>query len=304
MKSKLPKVMHQVLGWPMVAFPVERALEAGAEQVAVVVGYGKEQVEAALQARYADLPANKVCTHEQTQMLGTADAVKAAWPAYETYDGAVMILSGDVPNLPTEVVAELARVHAEGLSPVSMVTAHDTTPNQYGRIVRDGDGAVTEIVEFKDGTDAQRAITEVNIGTYLVDAPFLRDALTRIDSNNAAGEFYLTALVEMAAQAGKPAQTVVADELEALHGVNDRVQLSRATAYARQKRNEAIMRTGVTMVDARSTTIDMDVTLGTDVVLESGVTLVGRTQIGDNVVVESGVRLADANIAAGTRVSR
>lgn len=303
MKSKLPKVMHQVLGWPMVFYPIERALAAGAEQVAVVVGYGKEQVEAALAAQYADDWGTRVVTFEQKQMLGTADAVKAALSAYEDYDGAVMILSGDVPNVSAEVIAELAQSHANGHSPVSLVSAHDATPNQYGRVVRDAHGDVLKIVEFKDGNEEERAITEVNMGAYLVDAPFLCDALTRIDSNNAAGEFYLTALIELAAAASTPAQAIVLDDIDALHGVNDRVQLARATAYARRKRNEAIMRTGVTMIAPDTVTIDMDASVESDVMIETAVTLVGTTRVGSGATLQAGVRLENQTVADGSVVT-
>lgn len=302
MKSRLPKVMHRVLGWPMVAFPVERALAAGAEEVAVVVGYGKELVQAELHSRYASLGEGRVTTYEQREMLGTADAVKAALHAFEDYGGAVMILSGDVPNLSEQVIAEVVASHAASDSPVTLVSAHDKSPNAYGRIVRDAAGRCQRIVEFKDASDIERALTEVNVGTYLVDAVFLRDGLARIDSANAAGEFYLTDLIRMAADAGAPANVVVADDINALHGVNDRVQLARATDYARRLRNEAVMRTGVTLIDPASVTIDMDVVLGTDIVIEPGVVLLGQTQIGDGAVLEAGVRLENATVAENGRV--
>lgn len=302
MRSTLPKVMHRVLGWPMVTFPVELALAAGAEEVCVVVGHGRELVEKYLADRYDHGSPLAVTTRVQHQMLGTADAVNAARECFEDYDGAVMILSGDVPNLPQEVVAELTRVHAEGRSPVTLLTAHDPTPNQYGRIVRTADGSVARIVEFKDADEAQRALTEVNIGTYLVDAPFLRDGLARIGSANAAGEFYLTDLVQMAAEAGAPARAVVGDDIEALHGVNDRAHLARSIAYARQRRNDALMRAGVTMIDPATTTVDMDVVVGDDATIEPCVYLTGNTTIGRGCTIELGCRIDSVDVPPGDRV--
>lgn len=302
MKSSLPKVMHQVLGWPMVTFPVEIALAAGAEEVVVVVGHGRDLVERYLSDRYDGGDPLRVRTAVQEKMLGTADAVNAAADAFADYDGAVMILSGDVPNLPPEAVAELTRVHAASDSPVTLLTAHDPTPNQYGRIVRANSGDVIRIVEYKDANATQRNLTEVNIGTYLVDAAFLRDGLARIDSENAAGEFYLTDLVQMAWDAGTPAGAVVGDDIEALHGVNDRSHLARATAYARRRRNTRIMQSGVTMHDPDTTTVDMDVVVGTDVTIEPCVVLKGTTQIGHGAYVETGCRLTDVDVQPGDRV--
>ena len=192
LKSTVPKVLHKVLGREMLTYPVDVALAAGAVEVAVVVGHGRDQVERALQARYHsnidDGPGDAyVTTHVQHEMLGTADAVKAALPAFADFDGAVMILSGDVPNIPAECVAQLVELHGAGKSPVSMVTAHDPTPNAYGRIERDDEGGVTAITEFKDASEAVRALTEVNLGTYLVDADFLRDGLQNITSRQRSG---------------------------------------------------------------------------------------------------------------------
>ena len=173
LNSPVPKVLHKVLGRDMVTYPIDAALAAGAVEVAVVVGHGRDQVERALDRRYQtnidDGPGDAyVTTHVQHEMLGTADAVKAAAPAFAEFDGAVMILSGDVPNIPSECIAQLLEIHERGLSPVSMVTAHDQTKNAYGRIERDAIGGVTAITEYKDAGEAVRALTEVNLGTYLV----------------------------------------------------------------------------------------------------------------------------------------
>lgn len=236
MKSDLPKVMHPVQGRPMLAVPVDIALALGALEVAVVVGYQRDVVSAWLDSSYDQ----RVTTHIQHQMIGTADAVRSAHAAFETFDGAVLILYGDVPNLPHADVARLVEMHAAGDRPVTMLTAHDPTPNAYGKIVRDEAGQAVRIVEHKDANETQRALTEVNIGVYLVDAAFLRSGLARMTNDNAQGEFYLTDLVEMAYEAGTPAYVHVAPEIEALHGVNTVDELARADAYAAERGSRAL----------------------------------------------------------------
>ncbi|MFT6397132.1 MAG: bifunctional UDP-N-acetylglucosamine pyrophosphorylase/glucosamine-1-phosphate N-acetyltransferase [Bradymonadia bacterium] len=307
LKSTVPKVLHKVLGREMLTYPVDVALAAGAVEVAVVVGHGRDQVERTLQARYHanidDGPGDAyVTTHVQHEMLGTADAVKSALPAFTDFDGAVMILSGDVPNIPAECIAQLVALHTASDSPVSMVTAHDPTPNAYGRIERDEQGGVNAITEFKDASDSVRALTEVNLGTYLVDADFLRTGLKNITSDNAQGEFYLTDLVAMAYAAGTPTRTLIWEDIDALHGVNDRTHLARATEYARIRRNDAIMKSGVTMIDPASVTIEADVIVGNDVTIEPGCYLLGTTNVGAGSTIKLGCRLENATIPGGETV--
>ncbi len=273
MKSKTPKVLHEVLGIPMVAHPAHIAETCGADELAVVVGHGREEVERALRARISE----GLTFHVQHEMLGTADAVKAAWPAFERYDGAVLILYGDVPNLPLETVQKLIEMHERGTSPITMLTAISPGDGDYGRIVRDEVGAAKKIVEYKDASPLERALREVNIGVYLVDAPFLREGLSKLGSANAQNEFYLTDLIEMAYTSGTPTEVLIGDDIEALHGVNTRAQLARADRYARARRNEALMLSGVTMVDPATTYVGFDAVVGRDVFFEPGVMVEGKT---------------------------
>lgn len=300
MKSALPKVMHRVRGLPMVTYPIEHALALGADEVAVVVGHGRELVEQWLEARFAG---RKVSTHVQHQMLGTADAVKSAKAAFEGYDGAVLILYGDVPNVAAEDIGRLAALHRASGGILSFLTAHADGPTDYGRIVRDGEGRAKAIVEHKDCSEAQRRITEVNIGIYLVDAAFLTEGLARLDASNAQGEFYLTDLVSLAYDRGQPAAVVVSDEIEALHGVNNREQLARAERYAQARANRALMLAGVTLIDPETTYTEQDCVVEQDVTIEPFVSLLGRTHIGAGSTVESFCRLENATVAPGSRIA-
>lgn len=298
MKSALPKVMHTVLGRPMLDFPIRRALEAGAEEVAVVVGHGRDVVEAWLADRWAGAP---VTTWLQTEMRGTADAVRAALPSFADYDGNVLILYGDVPNLPASVVQQTLATHAQSGAPLALLTADDTEEHQYGRIVRDAAGWPQGIVEFKDADDAVRALSEVNIGVYSAHAPFLRYALSNTTSNNAQREFYLTDMVQMAHAAGTPAVAIKAPDIAALHGVNNRAQLAEANTLARRERNRDLMLAGVTMLDPERVWVDLDVTIEPDVFIEPGVTLLGRSTIGAGAHLKAGLRLSDGVVPPGTR---
>lgn len=301
MKSALPKVMHTVLGRPMLDFPIRRALEAGADEVAVVVGHGRDIVEAWLGDAWAGAP---ITTWLQTEMRGTADAVRAALPAFADYDGNVLILYGDVPNLPASVVRETLEAHEHAAAPLAMLTADDTEEHQYGRIKRDFAKQPQRIVEFKDATPDERLLTEVNIGVYSVHAPFLRFALGNTRSNNAQREFYLTDMVQMAYDAGTPAAVVKAPSIAPLHGVNNRAQLAEANTLSRRERNLALMLSGVTMLDPERVWVDLDVTVGTDVFIEPDVTLLGDTIIGDRAHLEAGVRLEGGRVNDGQRVVR
>jgi bifunctional UDP-N-acetylglucosamine pyrophosphorylase/glucosamine-1-phosphate N-acetyltransferase len=301
MKSSLPKVMHTVLGRPMLDFPIRRAIEAGAEHVAVVVGHGREVVEAWLAEAWPDAP---ISTHVQTQMLGTADAVRAALPAFEDFDGNVLILYGDVPNLGADVVREIVARQSASTAPLTLLTAHDLQEHQYGRIVRDATDRPERIVEFKDATPAQLDLSEVNIGVYAVDAKFLVWALSNTQSNNAQREFYLTDMVWLAHGAGTPAEAVVAASIDPLHGVNNRAQLAEANALARTARNRELMLSGVTMLDPASTWVDLDSTVGVDVFIEPGVTLRGQCVVGEGTYLEAGVRLENSRVGARERIGR
>lgn len=299
MKSTLPKVMHPVAGRPMVGHVLDRAFEAGADAVTVVTGHGRDQVEAWITGAFPD---HAIAFRRQERMLGTADAVRSAADRFAGTDDDVLILYGDVPGLPADALRAVVDLHRAGDGPLTLLSAHDTEEHGYGRIVRAPDGSAARIVEFKDASPAERAITEVNVGVYCVQAGFLTDALTRMDDQNAAGEFYLTDLVAIAAAAGTPARIVVADTIDALHGVNTRVQLAEAERQAQRRIATKWMLAGATLHNPDSTWIDEGVMVGRDVVLEPGVTLRGNTRLEDGVHVESGVRLEDVTVPAGTRV--
>jgi len=290
MKSALPKVLHEIAGRPMVCWPVEAALDAGAERVVVVLGHGKEQVEAALRDAFGD----RVDTALQAERRGTGHAVQCAMPALADYDGPIVILYGDVPLIEPEAVAAL--VDARGDAPLSLLTCRAADPSGYGRILRE-DGEVSGIREHKDCSAEQLAIDEINPGLYAAGAEFLRGALDGLSDDNSQGELYLTDIVEPAAKSG--GARGVDWPLESLQGVNDRAQLAEAAAVMRRRVATRHARAGVTIRDLSRVDIDHAVTIGTDAILEPGVVLRGDTTIGADAHVDVGCVVTDSTIDAG-----
>jgi bifunctional UDP-N-acetylglucosamine pyrophosphorylase/glucosamine-1-phosphate N-acetyltransferase len=299
MKSEKPKVLHEVLGRPMVNWVVGKSLAAGCEEVAVVVGYAKEDVIATVNSAFDDA---RISFHEQKEMLGTGDAVRAASAAFDNYDGRVVILCGDVPNVPVELLHDMLDHTESNDSPVALISAIAEPGTHYGRIVRDANEDVRKIVEFKDADEDTRRIREVNTGNYVVDAAFLRDGLANLDTDNAQGEFYLTDLIAMASDADTPALGLIADDIDALHGVNTRKDLGHANEVALRHLRDVWMTEGVTMYHPSTVWLDSDVKLEADSLLESHVSLTNGTYVEKGAHIESFSRLDGCRVEAGVRV--
>lgn len=293
MKSKKPKVLHELCGRPMIHFVVEAALGAGAEDVVVVVGHGREEVSAYLTKAFGA----KVRTAVQETQQGTGHAVRCALPALKPEADQVLLLCGDTPMVEAEELAKLpAALDAATGSKLALLTARLPDPTGYGRILRGDRGEVIGIREQKDATPKERAIDEVNTGIYLCRAAFLRDALERITPNNAQKELYLTDVVELAAKEGGAASVPAIDAVR-LSGINDRAQLATAEDLLYQRIADGHRRAGVTVrVSAR---IDASVAIEPDAVIEHGVVLRGATTIGAGARIDVGSVLTDVKVAAG-----
>lgn len=298
MKSSLAKVLHPVAGRPMIHYPVRSALELGAERVVLILGHQREEVEAYLAEAFPGAP---IATALQAEQLGTAHAVLCAREALADFDGDVFILSGDVPTFPTALIRRLDEV--AGDATVGFVSMVLDDPKAYGRVVRT-DGRATAIVEARDADAETLAINEVNAGIYRADARFLFETLSGVGSDNAQGEYYLTDLVEAAAESGRGVEVMAlrGAEAESANGVNDRVDLASAEARMQRTLREDLMRAGVTLIDPTRVTLHDGVEVGNDTVIEPGVTLLAGARIGSGCVLEQGVRLADTTVGDGTRI--
>jgi len=296
MKSDRPKVLHPLLGRPLCAYPIARALEVGAGPVVAVIGHQAEAVSASMQALF---PGRPLSFAVQTEQRGTADAVRSAKEALAGWQGPVMILYGDTPLLTVETLRALHQAYESSGAPLAMVTTKPPNPHGYGRVVREG-GKVTRVVEQRDCTPEQAAIQEINAGLYVMDARFLWDALGSVSPTNAQGELYLTDLVQMAAQK-KPVAALQVDFVE-VQGVNDRAELAACARAMQQRINTAHMKAGVTMADPSSTFIEEGVALEQDVELGPMVSLRGKTKLSRGVVVAQGCVLTDSAVAEGAEL--
>ena len=296
MKSEKAKVLHPILGKPICAYPLMRALELGASPVVPVVGHQAEEVERSIRAHFPTAPLRFALQKDQR---GTADAVRSAEAALKDFNGRVLILYGDVPLVRRETLEALSAAQDKSGGVLSLVSTSPADPTGYGRVIREM-GKVVRIVEHKDATPEQRQVRECNAGIYLVESSFLWKALANIRSTNAQGEFYLTDLVEMAAAQG-PVGSIDAEFGETA-GVNDRVELAARAKELQARINTWHMRNGVTLTDPATTYIEEGVAIGSDTELAPMVTLSGATVVGRNVTVGQGSVLHASSVADGTTI--
>jgi bifunctional UDP-N-acetylglucosamine pyrophosphorylase/glucosamine-1-phosphate N-acetyltransferase len=296
MKSDLPKVLHRVLGLPMYAHVVRAVLAAGVTRVVVVVGHGREAVEADVKARFDD----RVRCVVQERQLGTGDAVRAGLTGLPgDYDGWVLALCGDTPLVHEGLVRALVDSAQQASGPLAMLTGRVSDASGYGRIVRDAQGRVLRIREHKDASAEERAIDEVNPGIYAMRAGFLRGALSRLSTNNAQGELYLTDVVEQASSHGV---TAVSWPFEDTQGVNDRAQLAQCESALRLRVATALAKSGVTVRDPATTYVELSVQVAPDVTLEPNVHLRGETRVQSGAHIETGCVLTDVVVEAGAHL--
>jgi bifunctional UDP-N-acetylglucosamine pyrophosphorylase / glucosamine-1-phosphate N-acetyltransferase len=295
MRSSTPKVLHELCGIPMLLWPVRAAQAAGAARVVVV------DSPALVLQRVLPEGVELVV---QPKSDGTGGATRAAAELIDP-QAPVVILSGDVPLVSAEAIEELAQAHASSGAAATMATALLEDPSGYGRVVRDSDGSVARVVETKkpgDATEAELQIREVNSGIYVFDGSALLEALPRLTSDNAQGEFYLPQALDLLRSDGESIAAHVVEDEGLMLGVNDRVALAHVRALAQQAIAERHMRAGVTIVDPATTVIDVDVQIGQDTLIEPGTALKGSTIVGAGAVVGPHTIATDTTIDEGAVV--
>jgi bifunctional UDP-N-acetylglucosamine pyrophosphorylase/glucosamine-1-phosphate N-acetyltransferase len=297
MKSSQPKVLHQILGRPMVAYLLDTLKEVGIEDTVVVVGHQAEAVADALK-EYG------VRFVIQEPQLGTGHAVQVAMPALPPGAGTVMVLCGDAPLISGWSILELIRVHQETDAAVTVQTIVLPDGAHYGRVVRDDQGRVAAVVQAKDSKDRPDllAIREINTGAYCFEASFLREGLTKIPKSPVTGEIYLTDLIHIARQQGRGVEALEDPDWETLLGINSRAELAEATRTIKRRINHRHLDQGVTLIDPELTFIEPLVTIGKDTVIYPNVYLQGKTAIGENCRIEPNVMIRDSHLADGVLV--
>lgn len=287
MKSSRPKVLHSICGEPMIHFVLKSVENLVPERTVVVVGHHADKVKAALEGVEFAL---------QEEQLGTGHAVSMTEEMLAGFDGTVIILSGDTPLLTTGTLQDMLGIHTSNEAAATLLTARMNNPTGYGRIIRSASGTVEAIVEQKDATDEQRAIQEVNSGTYCFNKEKLFRALKEIDSNNKQGEFYLTDVIKVLSERGEKIMASLADNPQETMGVNTRVQLAEADRVMRGRINEGHMLGGVTLIDPATTFIADGVTIGKDTVIYPMTFISGTTKIGEGCIIGPSSRLVDCQV--------
>jgi bifunctional UDP-N-acetylglucosamine pyrophosphorylase/glucosamine-1-phosphate N-acetyltransferase len=302
MRSALPKVLHPIAGRSLVGHAVHAVAGVEPRHLSVVIGHGRDAVSAHLAE--LDVP---VTTAVQEEQKGTGHAVSCALAGLPAdLDGTVVVTYGDVPMLDTETISALLAEHSSQGYAVTVLSAVVADPTGYGRIVRSADAAaqVTGIVEHKDASPAQLEITEINSGVYAFDAKVLRSALSRLSTDNAQGELYLTDVLSIARGDGLRAGALICDDPWLVEGVNNRVQLSAVGAELNRRLVRTAMLGGASMVDPASVWLDVDVRLGRDVVVEPNVQLRAGTVVEDGATVGPDTTLSQVHVGAGASVIR
>jgi bifunctional UDP-N-acetylglucosamine pyrophosphorylase/glucosamine-1-phosphate N-acetyltransferase len=289
MRSAVPKVLHEICGRPMVAWPIRAAQEAGAGRICVIVSPDRDLTSA--------LP-NGTETIVQPEADGTGGALRAASDVVRDSD-IVLILSGDHPLVSAEIIDQLVTTHRDADAAATVMTTEMDDPGSYGRIVRGPDGDIERIVEAKspgDATPEELEIKEVNAGTYAFAGPALADALGRVTNDNSQGEYYLGDVLPLLRESGLRVAAYRAPDPGVNLGINDRADLARVADEARRRILVAHMRAGVTIEDPGATWIDADVEIAADVTILPGTTLRGRSSVGAGSVVGPMTTLIDSKV--------
>jgi bifunctional UDP-N-acetylglucosamine pyrophosphorylase/glucosamine-1-phosphate N-acetyltransferase len=292
MRSSKPKALHNIAGWPMLVHILNTLETAGASRIVVVVGHGADQVRSTI--------GDRVEYVEQVEQRGTGHAAMMAKSLLEDWTDPILVVPGDAPLLSAEAVQAVLKAHADNAA--TLLSVEMDNPTGYGRIVRNLDGRVVEIVEEKDATPEQRAIREVCVSVYAFNPAFLFDCLSDITPDNAQGEYYLTDVVSVARKRELPVDALLWHDPRVGYGANTRVELAEIDAIFQRRIQHNHMLAGVTIVDPLNTRIEAGVNIGMDTVVWPGTIIRGVTDIGENCTIGPGARIEDARIGEGCRV--
>lgn len=304
MRSDTPKVLHTLGGRSMISHALHAVAKVAPQHLVVVLGRDRDHVAPTV-AELAETLGRPIEVADQDQQLGTGHAALCGLSALpEAFDGIVVVTSGDIPLLDADTLAGLIAAHRDRRAGVTVLTTTVPDATGYGRILRTQDGEVIAIVEETDASPQQRAITEINAGVYAFDIDALRSALSRVSSDNAQQELYLTDAIAIVRADGRAVHALHVDDHALVAGVNDRVQLAELAAELNRRIVATHQRAGVTVVDPATTWIDVDVEIGRDTVIAPGTQLLGGTRIGARCLIGPDTTLTDVGVGDDASVVR
>lgn len=291
MRSKLPKVLHPLAGKPLLQHVLDTASVLKPKAMHVVIGHQADRVRGAIPC--------DVKWAEQTEQLGTGHAVQQALPDVDDAS-VVLVLYGDVPMVSQDTLERCVASAAAGN--LGLITADFDDPAQLGRIIRNGAGAIQEIVEFKDASEEQRAIQEINSGIMALNGGVLKRLLSEVKTDNAQGEYYLTDTIALAVANNIEVEGLKAERPEEVTGVNDRLQLAELERVYQMDRAEELMRGGATLADPSRVDVRGSVQAGQDCFIDANVIFVGDVVLGEGVRIASGCVITDSVLGDNVQV--
>ncbi|MDX9715660.1 MAG: bifunctional UDP-N-acetylglucosamine diphosphorylase/glucosamine-1-phosphate N-acetyltransferase GlmU [Dissulfurispiraceae bacterium] len=288
MKSSIPKVLHNLMGKPLIAHVAETASSIGSSKCIIVLGNHTQAAKNILRSE-------KISFALQKELDGTAGALRSAMPALKGFEGDVLILSGDTPLITPELLKKFIKLHRQKHEDISVMTFEAQPPHAYGRIVRSS-GKISRIVEDRDATPDEKLITEVNSGIYLINPPALK-LIRNIPLNKAKGEYYLTDIISIALKKGlRVGAHMLGSETE-LTGINTRAELQRASLFLRDRIVSTLMQSGVTFIDASTVFISKETKIGQDTIIYPNVHIEGESVIGRGCIIYPNSRIIDSSLA-------
>ena len=304
MNSNLPKVMHKIAGKPMIEHVVDCASSLGTEHIHLVVGHGADVIKRHFlgdhstegYVSYEGLKGSELSFVNQDNQLGTGHAVQQAMPNIpaRSVEDRVLVLYGDVPLASKDTLQEL--IDTSATAPLGVLTLFTQNPEGLGRIIRDDSHQLRAIVEERDASEDQKGINEVNSGILITSAIELKDWLSRLSNDNAQGEYYLTDIIAMAVADGHVVESLTTGDEYEVQGVNDKLQLCMLERHFQMIQAQALLATGVTVMDPTRVDIRGDISYGRDLTIDVNVVLEGQIKLGNNVSIGANCIIKDATL--------
>ncbi|MFQ5787440.1 MAG: bifunctional UDP-N-acetylglucosamine diphosphorylase/glucosamine-1-phosphate N-acetyltransferase GlmU [Thermodesulfobacteriota bacterium] len=295
MRSSLPKILHSILGQPIISYILESIKVISPQNTILVLGHGSNEVKKSLNYEQID------CVIQKKQ-LGTGHAVYTTRRKLRNFNGTIVIINGDSPLISPGTLKKFINSHEKTNSMLSILTADVRNPHGYGRVIRNSMGQVVRIIEEKDANANQTNINEINSGVYCVESRFLWKALGQIDRSNDQKELYLTDIVEIASKGGKKVNVIVSKDSEEILGINNRVELSRVEEIIRKRINNKHMMSGVTIVKPEQTYISPQAYISSDTIIFPNSFIYGNTKIGKGCKIGPMVWIEDSKIGKNTYI--